>query len=142
MPARSRWWFWLVKFRAGTVLRLDDRRAHVRWTDADLPRPPEPTWLRATVWRAELNPTLPANPGRKRALRKLRRDLVGMGDTAVPLSAMALVGGAEIVAGWQAARDDEYEEDLVKLRRGAAHAENDYQLFFVPEGDQSDGPRG
>jgi hypothetical protein len=55
---------------------------------------------------------------------------------------MALVGGAEIVAGWQAARDDEYEEDLVKLRRGAAHAENDYQLFFVPEGDQSDGPRG
>jgi hypothetical protein len=94
------------------------------------------------VWRAELNPTLLANPGRKRALRKLRRDLVGMGDTAVPLSAMALVGGAEIVAGWQAARDDEYEEDLVKLRRGAAHTENDYQLFFVPEGDQSDGPRG
>jgi DNA-binding transcriptional regulator PaaX len=82
--------------------------------------PSEPTRLRASVWRRLKGlgaiylqgsvAALPASPAAERALRKLRHDIVDMSGTAVLFSCEALVGEAEVLAAFQAARDDEYEE--------------------------------
>ncbi len=82
--------------------------------------PSEPTRLRATVWRRlkglgaiylqSSAAALPATPSAERALRKLRHDIVDMSGSAVLLSCQALAGEAEVLAAFQAARDDEYEE--------------------------------
>jgi hypothetical protein len=82
--------------------------------------PSEPTRLRATVWRRlkglgavylqNSAAALPASATAERALRKLRHDIVDMSGTAVLLRCEALVGEADIVAAFQAARNDEYEE--------------------------------
>ncbi|MGI8816578.1 MAG: Chromate resistance protein ChrB [Pseudonocardia sp.] len=97
--------------------------------------PPEPTRLRATVWRRLKSlgaiylqnsaATLPAGPVRERALRKLRHDIVGMGGTAVLLSCAALAGEHDILAGWQAARDDEYEEIVDKCQHFLAEIDKE-----------------
>lgn len=88
--------------------------------------PSEPTRLRATVWRRlkglgavylqNSAAALPASPGNERALRRLRHDIVDMTGSAVLLRCDALVGEAEIVASFQAARDDEYEEIVDRSR--------------------------
>ena len=82
--------------------------------------PPEPTRLRATVWRRLKSlgaiylqssaAALPAGPSAERALRKLRREITDMSGTAVLMSCRALAGGQDVRAAFQAARDDEYEE--------------------------------
>ena len=82
--------------------------------------PSEPTRLRATVWRRlkglgavylqNSAAALPASASAERALRKLRHDIVDMSGTAILLRCEALVGEPEIVAAFQAARNDEYEE--------------------------------
>jgi hypothetical protein len=82
--------------------------------------PSEPTRLRATVWRRlkglgavylqNSAAALPASASAERALRKLRHDIVDMSGTAILLRCEALVGESEIVAAFQAARNDEYEE--------------------------------
>ncbi|MDQ2707189.1 MAG: ChrB domain-containing protein [Actinomycetota bacterium] len=97
--------------------------------------PPEPTRLRATVWRRLKSlgaiylqnsaATLPASSVRERALRKLRHDIVGMGGTAVLLSCGALAGEHDILAAWQAARDDEYEEIVDKCQDFLAEIEKE-----------------
>ncbi|HVA42251.1 MAG TPA: Chromate resistance protein ChrB [Acidimicrobiales bacterium] len=82
--------------------------------------PSEPTRLRATAWRRLKGlgavylqnsvAALPATAQTERALRKLRHDIVEMSGTALLLSASAMVGEADLMATYQAARDDEYEE--------------------------------
>ena len=82
--------------------------------------PPEPSRLRAAVWRRLKSlgaiylqnsaAALPAGVGAERALRKLRSEILDMGGTAVLLSCAVLAGGPEVRAAFQAARDDEYEE--------------------------------
>ncbi len=82
--------------------------------------PPEPTRLRATVWRRlkglgaiylqNSAAALPRSPTNERALRKLRHEIIEMTGTAMLLSCSALAGEADILAAFQAARDDEYEE--------------------------------
>lgn len=82
--------------------------------------PSEPTRLRATVWRRlkglgaiylqNSAAALPAGPVAERALRKLRREIIDMAGTAVLLECRALAGESEVLAAFQAARDDEYEE--------------------------------
>jgi len=82
--------------------------------------PSEPTRLRAAAWRRLKGlgavylqnsvAALPATPQTERALRKLRHDIVEMSGTALLLSASALVGETDLMATYQAARDDEYEE--------------------------------
>jgi hypothetical protein len=82
--------------------------------------PSEPTRLRATVWRRlkglgavylqNLAAALPGSASAERTLRKLRHDIVDMSGTAVLLRCEALVGEPDIVAAFQAARNDEYEE--------------------------------
>jgi hypothetical protein len=82
--------------------------------------PPEPTRLRSAVWRRLKSigaiylqnsaAALPAGVGAERALRKLRSEILDMGGTSVLMSCRALAGGADVLAAFQAARDDEYEE--------------------------------
>ncbi|HEX7659085.1 MAG TPA: Chromate resistance protein ChrB [Pseudonocardiaceae bacterium] len=88
--------------------------------------PPEPTRLRAAAWRRLKGlgavyvqnsvAALPADAGAERALRKLRHEIVEMGGTAVLLSSHPLVGGQEVLALFQAARDDEYGEIVDKCQ--------------------------
>ena len=82
--------------------------------------PSEPTRLRAAVWRRLKSlgaiylqnsaAALPASMTAERALRKLRSEILDMSGTAVLLSCAVLAGEQEVVAAFQAARDDEYEE--------------------------------
>ena len=88
--------------------------------------PSEPTRLRAGVWRRLKGlgavylqnsvAAMPATPAAERAFRKLRHDIVEMSGSALLLEATALVGEAEILACFQAARDDEYEEITDRCR--------------------------
>jgi hypothetical protein len=102
--------------------------------DGDAPRwlvlvyrvPSEPTRLRAAVWRRLKSAgaiylqnsvaALPAGAAAERTLRKLRQEIVEMGGTAQLLAAGPLVGGEDLVAAFNAARDDEYEEIVDRCR--------------------------
>jgi hypothetical protein len=84
--------------------------------------PSEPTRLRAAVWRrlkalgavylANSVAALPASAGSERALRSLRNEIGEMGGSAQLLAAHALAGEADVVATFNAARDEEYTEIL------------------------------
>lgn len=86
--------------------------------------PSEPSRLRATVWRRLKGlgavylqnsvATLPAGAAAERALRTLRSEITDMGGTATLFRAAALAGEAEVVAAFNTARDDEYDEILDK----------------------------
>lgn len=88
--------------------------------------PSEPTRLRAAVWRRLKSlgavylqnsaAVLPAGKAAEHALRRLRRDIVDMEGTAVLLRCDAVVGGQDVKALFQRARDSEYEEILDKCR--------------------------
>ena len=88
--------------------------------------PSEPTRLRATVWRRLKSlgavyvqnsaAVLPTGRASEHALRRLRHEIVDMDGTAVLMSCTALVGGQDVHALFQAARDDEYEEILDKCQ--------------------------
>lgn len=83
--------------------------------------PSEPTRLRAAVWRRlkalgaiylqNSVAAMPSTVGGARAFRALRNEIVEeMGGTALLLASEALVGEADIVASFNAARDEEYQE--------------------------------
>ncbi len=82
--------------------------------------PPEPTRLRAAVWRRLKSlgaiylqnsvAALPARGDAERALRRLRNEIVAMPGSATLLSCQVLAGGPEIHEAFQAARNDEYDE--------------------------------
>ena len=88
--------------------------------------PSEPTRLRAAVWRRLKSlgaiylqnsaAALPASADAERALRKLRREILEMAGTAALLSCTVLAGEQDILAAFQAARDDEYEEIVDKCQ--------------------------
>src|SRR5579875_3512752 len=88
--------------------------------------PSEPTRLRATVWRRLKSlgaiylqnsaAALPAAAPAERALRMLRHEIIEMAGTAVLLRCEALAGEEEVIAAFQAARDDEYEEIVDRAR--------------------------
>jgi len=107
--------------------------------------PAEPTRLRATVWRRLKSlgavylqnsaAALPAGTGAERALRRLRREIVEMDGTAVLLSCSAVVGGQDVVALFQAARDSEYEEILDKCVDFHAGLEKEYAASHFTYGE-------
>jgi hypothetical protein len=82
--------------------------------------PSEPSRLRAAVWRRIKSlgaiylqnsaAALPASVGAERALRKLRSEILDMGGTAALMTCTVIAGAAEVMAAFQAARNDEYEE--------------------------------
>lgn len=98
--------------------------------------PSEPTRLRATVWRRLKGlgavylqnsvATLPAGSSSERALRKLRREILEMGGTAQLLASQALAGQTDILAVFQAARDDEYEEIIDKCQDFHGQLQKEY----------------
>jgi DNA-binding transcriptional regulator PaaX len=98
--------------------------------------PPEPTRLRAAVWRRIKSlgaiylqssaAALPASSGAERALRKLRREIIEMSGTAALLSCRVLAGEPEVRAAFQAARDDEYEEIVDRCEDFLAQVQKEY----------------
>lgn len=98
--------------------------------------PSEPTRLRAAVWRRLKSlgaiylqnsaAALPASAGAERALRKLRREILQMSGTAVLLSCAVLAGEQEILAAFQAARNDEYAEIVDKCEDFGAQVRKEY----------------
>ncbi len=88
--------------------------------------PTEPTRLRAAVWRRLKSlgaiylqnsaAALPASAPAERALRKLRHEILDMSGTAVLLSCTVLAGEPDVLAAFQAARNDEYDEVLDKCQ--------------------------
>ena len=99
--------------------------------------PSEPTRLRAAVWRRLKSlgaiylqnsaAALPASIDAERALRKLRREILDMGGTAQLLASQALAGQGDILAVFQAARDDEYEEIVDKCQDFHAQLQKEYK---------------
>ena len=98
--------------------------------------PSEPTRLRATVWRRLRSmgavylqnsvAAMPAGTTAERALRLLRHEIIEMSGSAVLLSCDALVGEAEVLAAFQAARDDEYEEIVDRCRDFLAQIDKEH----------------
>jgi DNA-binding transcriptional regulator PaaX len=99
--------------------------------------PSEPTRLRATVWRRlkglgavylqNSAAALPATPAGERALRKLRHEILEMSGSAVLLSCSVLSDEQDVLAAFQAARDDEYEEIADKCHDFNVQLEKEYQ---------------
>lgn len=97
--------------------------------------PSEPTRLRATVWRRlkalgaiylqNSAAALPASAAAERSLRSLRNEIGQMGGTAHLLRSDPLAGGPDIVAAYNAARDDEYEEIEDRCRDFLAEIERE-----------------
>ncbi|HZR51926.1 MAG TPA: Chromate resistance protein ChrB [Streptosporangiaceae bacterium] len=102
------------------VTRADEEGEGQGWLLLIYRVPPEPTRLRATVWRRIKSlgaiylqnsvAALPANTATERALRKLRREILDMHGTAVLLRSTVLAGEQDVRGAFQAARNDEYEE--------------------------------
>lgn len=98
--------------------------------------PPEPTRLRATVWRRIKSlgaiylqnsvAALPANPGTERSLRMLRREILDMQGTAILLSCAVLAGEHDVRAAFQAARNDEYEEIVDRCQDFLRQVQKEY----------------
>ncbi len=98
--------------------------------------PSEPSRLRSAVWRRlkrlgaiylqNSAAALPASSGAERALRKLRSEIQAMNGTAVLLSCSVLAGEQHVMAAFQAARDDEYEEIVDKCQDFLAEVEKEY----------------
>ncbi len=92
----------------------------VRWLLLVYRVPSEPSRLRAGVWRRLRGlgaiyvqtsaAALPASPVAERALRALRSEIIEMGGTALLFASDVLAGEDGLVAQFNAARDDEYEE--------------------------------
>lgn len=88
--------------------------------------PSEPSRLRAGVWRKLKSngaiylqnsvAALPDRPPHERLLRGLRAEITELGGTAQLFRAAALTGGGDVLAAYNAARDDEYEEFLDKCQ--------------------------
>lgn len=98
--------------------------------------PSEPTRLRATVWRRLRTlgavylqnsvAALPAGSAGERAMRKLRHEIIGMGGSAILMESEALVGEGDVLAAFQAARDDEYDEIVDRCRDFLAQVEKEH----------------
>lgn len=99
--------------------------------------PTEPSRLRATVWRRlkslgglylqNSTAGLPASPAAERALRALRKEIRTMGGTASLLRSRIVVGVADVVNSFNAARDDEYEEIIDKCADFHAQVKKEFE---------------
>jgi hypothetical protein len=112
--------------------------------------PSEPTRLRAGVWRRlkglgaiylqNSAAALPASAAAERALRTLRNDISEMGGTAQLLSCDVLSGGSDVLAAFNAARNDEYEEIVDKCQDFQAQLQKEYvaKHFTYAELEEND----
>lgn len=103
-----------------------DVRSDTGWLLLTYRIPSEPSRLRAGVWRKlksngaiYLQNSVAALPDRsphERLLRGLRAEITELGGTAQLFRAAALTGGGDVLAAYNAARDDEYDELLDKCQ--------------------------
>lgn len=112
--------------------------------------PSEPSRLRAAVWRrlkalgavylANSVAALPASSEFERALRSLRNEIGEMGGSAQLLSACALAGEADVVATFNAARDEEYTEVVSRCEGFLAEIERETaaEKFTYAELEEND----
>jgi hypothetical protein len=132
---RLRSWHKVV-MNASQGLPSASEPASARWLLLVYRVPSEPSRLRATVWRRIKSlgaiylqssaAALPASVPAERALRKLRSEILDMSGTAVLLSCEVLAGEADVLAAFQAARDDEYEEIVDKCHDFVAGIDKEY----------------
>jgi hypothetical protein len=123
----------------------EDERAASQWLLLIYRIPSEPTRLRAAVWRRLKSlgavylqnsaAALPAGDAAERAMRKLRREIVEMNGTAMLMTCSALVGGQDILALFQTARDSEYEEILDKCQDFHAGLDKEYAAKHFTYGE-------
>jgi DNA-binding transcriptional regulator PaaX len=116
-----------------------------RWLVLVYRIPPEPTRLRATVWRRLKSlgavylqnsaAVLPESKTAERALRRLRREILDMQGSAVLLAAGALAGGRDVRALFLSARDDEYAEILDKCQDFHSGLEKEYRAEHFTFGE-------
>lgn len=119
-----------------TEASAKERHPRQKWLVLVYRVPSEPTRLRATVWRRLRSlgavylqnsvAALPAGPAGERAMRKLRHEVIEMGGTAVLMASEALVGEGDVLAAFQAARDDEYEEIVDRCQDFLAQVEKEH----------------
>lgn len=112
--------------------------------------PSEPTRLRATAWRRlkalgavylqNSVAALPVTPAAERALRKLQHDITEMSGTAVLMTSSVLVGESNVMAIFQAARSDEYDEIVDRCAGFLAEIEKEYvkQHFSYAELEENE----
>jgi hypothetical protein len=83
---------------------------------------------------------LPDSPPNERALRGLRRSILEMGGTAVLLRCQTIAGEAGVVAAFQAARNDEYEEVVDRARDFLSQVEKEHvaQHFSYAELEENE----
>jgi DNA-binding transcriptional regulator PaaX len=117
----------------------DDRGAAISpgWYVLIYRIPSEPTRLRATAWRRLKSlgavylqnsvAALPASQAAERALRKLQHEIVGMSGTAVLMKSSVMVGESNVLAIFQAARTDEYEEIVDRCAGFLAELQKEYE---------------
>jgi CRISPR/Cas system-associated endoribonuclease Cas2 len=99
--------------------------------------PSEPTRLRATAWRRLKSlgavylqnsvAALPITPAAERALRKLQHDITEMSGTAILMKSSVVVGESHVLATFQAARTDEYEEIVDRCSGFLGELQKEYE---------------
>jgi hypothetical protein len=116
--------------------------------------PSEPSRLRSAAWRRIKSlgaiylqnsaAALPASVGAERSLRKLRSEILDMGGTAVLMTCTVLAGQAEVMAAFQAARNDEYEEIVDRCEDFLAQVKKEHvaEHFTYAELDRERGRPG
>jgi hypothetical protein len=118
----------------------------VQWLVLVYRVPSEPTRLRAAVWRRLKNlgaiylqnsvAALPAGPKAERALRTLRNEIIqNMSGRAHLLSSVAMVGDTDLVAEYNAVRNDEYDEILDKCQDFRAEIEKETAVEHFTYGE-------
>lgn len=98
--------------------------------------PPEPTRLRAGVWRKikglgaiyvqSSAAALPVSAGAERAFRALRAEIDEMGGTALLFESSVLAGQLHLLELFNAARDDEYEEVVDRCQDFLLEVQKEY----------------
>ena len=116
-----------------------------RWLLIIYKVPSEPSRLRATVWRRLKSlgavylqnsvAALPAGDAAERSLRLLRREILGLGGSAMLLASTSLIGDQDIVELFQLARNDEYEEILDKCADFHAGLQKEYDAGHFTYGE-------
>lgn len=129
----------------GTAVDTDRQPTPDQWLLLVYRVPSEPTRLRATVWRRLKSlgavylqnsaAVLPAGKTAEHALRRLRREILDMEGSAVLLACHALVGGQDVKALLQSARDSEYEEILDKCEDFHTDLDKEYRAEHFTYGE-------
>lgn len=132
------------------IMDSDDAAVPANWLLLVYRIPREPTRLRAGVWRKLKSlgavylqnsvAVLPGSTTHERALRSLRNDIGELGGTAHLMRCEVLASEVEVVATYNVARDEEYEEIIDRCRgfRAEIDKEAAAEKFTYAELEEND----